>query len=393
MIIAFDTFFLAERFRNVGINEYAKNLFVEFQSLASKDSSIDIRHFVSHGRSEEPLSEKSTPGFTAVNTRLIDFQKLWRLGLVNFASVYARADLLFSPSPQILPWGLLPVAVTIHDAIPERLPREVVGASTVLRAMMRVAAKTSHKILTDSECSKKDLVEIYDLAPEKISVVYLGYDQLKFNSSGIDPAQQVALRSRLGIRGPYILHHGMVQLRKNLLKLVQAYKILLSRHPSFDFQLVFAGKLGFGSEQILRLADGLVSQDKVIFSGSLTDQELAVLVKGASLSVIPSLYEGFCLPLVESMACGVPTIAADASCLPEISGGTLRYFDPRSEEDMATTMQTVLDNRDLQTTLAVNGLRRASEFSWRRCAVETLGVLTSLNGRTGRPETKLAFAE
>jgi glycosyltransferase involved in cell wall biosynthesis len=209
----------------------------------------------------------------------------------------------------------------------------------------------------------------------------LGFDLLKFNRSPVDPSEKVALQSRLGIQGPYILHHGMVQLRKNLLKLIQAYKILLCRHPDFDFQLVLAGKLGFGSEQILRVANGLVGQGKVIFTGPLNDQELASLVKGASLSVIPSFYEGFCLPMVESMACGIPTIAADSSCLPEISGGMLRYFDPHSEEDMATTMEFVLENRDARAALVANGLKRASEFSWRRCAQETIAVLAGLNGQ------------
>ena len=273
------------------------------------------------------------------------------------------------------------MAVTIHDAIPLRLPREVIGGSTVLRAMMWVAAKTSQKILTDSEHSKKDLVELYSLPPEKVSVVYLGYDQVKFNSSQVDRSQQGALQAKLGIRRPYILHHGMLQLRKNLTKLIEAYKILLNRHPDFEFQLVLAGKPGFGSDQILRAADGLASEGKVIFTGPLADQELAPLIKGASLCVIPSLYEGFCLPMVESMACGVPTIAANSSCLPEISGGVLRYFDPLSQEEMATTIEAVLGHRDLQTELIGKGLKRASTFSWRRCAQETIAVLTGLDGR------------
>ena len=327
------------------------------------------------------LELKSSPGFQAVSTQLLAHHQLWRFGFVNYAAVRARADLIFSPSPQIVPLGVVPAAVTIHDAIPMRLPRHIVGGNRGLRIFTRVAATMSQKILTDSEHSKKDLVEIYDLAPEKVSVVHLGYDRDKFNSSSADPVMQASLLARLGIQGPYILHHGMVQRRKNLAKLIEAYAILLNRYRHVGYQLVLAGPFGFGSEELRRMADGLVTQGKVIFTGPLPDQDLAQLIKGAALCVIPSLYEGFCLPMVEAMACGVPTIAANTSCIPEISGGVLRYFDPQSEEDIAATIENVLEQADLQRELIRNGLKRASQFSWQRCARETLMALTDFDGR------------
>jgi alpha-1,3-rhamnosyl/mannosyltransferase len=385
LIIAFDTFFLAERFRNVGIYAYAKNLFDEFQRLAAEDRSIDIRYFVSRDYSETTLESRSSPGFEAVNTKLLGWGRLWRLGLANYAAVRAGADLIFSPSSQMVPLGVVPVAVTIHDAIPIRLPRHIVEGGALLRASTLVAAKMSQKILTDSEHSKKDLVEIYDVAPEKVSVVYLGYDRANFNSFPADPTAQGVLFKRLGIRGQYICHHGMVQKRKNLAKLIKAYEILLNRHRNLDHQLVLAGAFGFGSEEILRMAQGLVTQNKVIFTGPLPDLELALLIKGASLSVIPSLYEGFCLPMVEAMACGIPTVAANSSCIPEISGGVLRYFDPQSEEDIGSTIEKVLEHSDLRVELVRNGLKQASQFSWQRCARETIAVLTNLNGSRDLP--------
>jgi glycosyltransferase involved in cell wall biosynthesis len=379
LVIAFDTFFLAERFRNVGIYEYAKNLFNEFRRMAAEDSSIDIRYFVSPGYSEEILASKSSPGFEAVSTQLLGWDRLWRRGLVSYAAMRARADLIFSPSPQIVPLGLVPVAVTIHDAIPIRLSRHIAGNNRGLRMFTWVAARMSQRVLTDSEHSKKDLVEIYNLAPEKVSVVHLGYDQSTFNSAPGNSPAQASLLARLGIHGPYILHHGMVQKRKNLAKLIEAYAILLNRHRDLGYELVLAGPFGFGSEEIRRMADEGVTQGKVKFTGPLPGEELAQLIKRASLCVIPSLYEGFCLPMVEAMACGVPTIASNSSCIPEISGGVLRYFDPQSEEDMAATIEVVLEHSDLQRELVRNGLKRASEFNWRRCAQQTIAALTDFN--------------
>jgi glycosyltransferase involved in cell wall biosynthesis len=107
----------------------------------------------------------------------------------------------------------------------------------------------------------------------------------------------------------------------------------------------------------------------------LADPDLALLIKGASLVVIPSLYEGFCLPMVEAMACGIPTVVSNSSCLPEISGNTLAYFDPSSVDEIAVQMQSVLLDCGRSAQLCRRGLERVREFSWERCAQETLRVL------------------
>jgi alpha-1,3-rhamnosyl/mannosyltransferase len=120
---------------------------------------------------------------------------------------------------------------------------------------------------------------------------------------------------------------------------------------------------------------------KVVLTGALRDRDLSLLLRGASLEVIPSLYEGFCLPMVEAMACGIPTIVAHGSCLPEISGGVLRYFDPYSVEEMTASMEAVLLSADLQAELAGRGRECAQKFSWDLCAEETLGILEQVARR------------
>jgi glycosyltransferase involved in cell wall biosynthesis len=378
LIIAFDTFFLAGHFRNVGIYEYAKHLLNEFHAVAAQNNSISIRYFVSPGYFDESVTVKSTEGCTPAHTRLLEHDGFWRLGVASVAARQLGADVLFTPSPNILPLGVIPVAVTIHDVMPERLPPELVERRARLRAATWLAAKFSQKVITDSEHSKKDLIDLYDLPHDKVSVVYLGYDRGTFNSSAPDPAAQKSLLTKLGISTPYIIHHGMVQSRKNVGRLVKAYELLLEKRRNLDTQLVLAGPFGLGSEQIRKDSDDLVRTGKVVFTGALDAGDLAMLVKGAMLCVIPSLYEGFCLPMVEAMACGVPTVVSNTTCLPEVSGGVLRYFDPLSEEDMAATMENVLEHSELRKELAIQGLRRASEFSWRRCAQETVNVLADM---------------
>ena len=114
---------------------------------------------------------------------------------------------------------------------------------------------------------------------------------------------------------------------------------------------------------------------RVILAGMLEDPDLALLIKGSKLAVVPSLYEGFSLPMVEAMACGVPTIASRTSCLPEISGNSLAYFDPLSIEDMAACIQKMLCDAGLRQCLRQRGINRAREFTWQRCARQTLNVL------------------
>ena len=379
VIIAFDTVLLSNRYRNTGIHEYAKNLFAQFRGMLRDDSSVRIRHFVSFGYSDESVDWRSSPGCQAVDTSLLQFHRLWRLGLGSVAAARAKANVIFSPGPAILPSKLLPVAVTIHDAMPERLPADIVAKSAISKAASWVSAKWSQKIVTDSENSKRDLMEIYNLRADKISVVYLGYNRILFNPLIANPDRQSKVLARLGIRRPFILHNGMVQLRKNLDKLIEAYRILRSRNRSSRPQLVLAGDFGWGSTSLLKRANGDVEHNNIIFTGALPEEDLALVVKAAALCVIPSLYEGFCLPLVEAMACGVPTIASNTSCLPEISGGLLRYFNPLDADEMAAMIDLALHSTQLRRELSNAGLKRASEFSWRRCALETLSALKELS--------------
>ncbi len=216
---------------------------------------------------------------------------------------------------------------------------------------------------------------------EKVTVIYDACDHTIFNSAPVDMAALASLRLRLGLQKPYLIHHGTIQPRKNLKRLIEAFRLMLARDRNLDLDLVLAGQPGWASDEITSAAaNSNGGRGNVIFTGILADADLALLVKGASLAVIPSLYEGFSLPMVEAMACGVPTVASQTSCLPEISGNALAYFDPLSVEDMASCMQSVLIDSQLSQRLRKDGIMRAREFSWERCARETIKVLMRAGG-------------
>jgi len=263
------------------------------------------------------------------------------------------------------------------------MPSHSAPVSAMQRVLLKGCARFSRTIITSSECSKKDIVTHLGVPEEKVVVIHDGCDQSLFNADPPDMTTFTALRARLGINKSYLLHHGTIQPRKNLKRLIAAFRLMLAENTDLDFDLVLAGRRGWTSDEIISAAAESNGRGRVFLPGILDDGDLALLIKGATLAVVPSLYEGFSLPMVEAMACGVPTVASKTSCLPEISGNALAYFDPLSCEEMAACMQTVLRSSELQIRLRQNGIARASEFTWERCARQTLDVLINA-GKAGR---------
>lgn len=362
--------------RYQGTYVYAQNLIIQFKRIAKADPEVRFCLFASPRAANDANAIVPDSGFEVARTGWLARDRLWRLGGVSLAASRARADLIFSPTSNILPAGAIPVVCTIHDATPVVMPSHSRKVTLMLRSLLWWSCRRSRAIITVSECSKQDLVRAYGLPESKVSVVYNGYDDAVFNNSAPDCERQKLLREKFGLERPYLWHHGVIQPRKNLTRLIEAHRLMLSRNRNLELDLVLAGPLGWEYEEIVAAAaNGANHRGRVILTGALDDLDLVSLLKGASLVVIPSLYEGFCLPMVEAMACGVPVITADASCLPEVSGGVLKYFDPHSVEAMAVCMERMLEDDDGRRALAQRGRERAACFSWRRCAAETLRVL------------------
>lgn len=371
--IAFDTWSLGGRARNHGIHVYARQLLANFRELGAQYG-VEVVPYVSAQVDNEANGFTAAEGFAPRQTGLLKFDRLWRYGGACALASLQNIDLVFSPHCTSFYLGnLAPAVVTIHDLIPLRVPWNSRRITATLRFCLWSAARFSRAIITDSLWSKHDLIHTYGLAESKVAVVNLAYNKERFNTASPDPQLLAALKSRLEIQKPYILHHGVIKPSKNLARLIQAYERLMERNRNLDLQLVLAGPPGWDYADVLQAADR--SGGKVVLTGALNDDDLALLVKGASLEVIPSLYEGFCIPMVEAMACGVPTIAANSSCLPEISGGVLKYFNPESVEEMSACMEEVLEKGDVRRELAEKGPVRAQQFDWRRCAEETMAVL------------------
>jgi glycosyltransferase involved in cell wall biosynthesis len=380
MKIAIDSWTLASRFRCQGTYVYLQSLLREFKRMALSDSSVSFSLFASDRNGNDAVHIPPSENFQLESSRLLDYNRAWRFGGAGWSAAASRADVLFVPTAATLPIGIVPSVCTIHDVTPLTMPTHSGTVTAMQRMVLKACARFSKAIITSSECSKRDIVSLLGVPEEKITVIYDACDPAVFNPEPADGSTLASLRSRLGLEKPYVIHHGTIQPRKNLKRLIEAFRLMLAQDSNFDFDLVLAGQMGWASDEITNAAMRSGSKGRVIFTGLLAETDLALLLKGASLAVIPSLYEGFCLPMVEAMACGVPTIAAKTSCLPEISGNALAYFNPLSVEDMASCMHSVLINSQLGMRLRQQGIARAQEFSWERCARETLQVLRAAGG-------------
>ncbi|HYX68631.1 MAG TPA: glycosyltransferase family 1 protein [Terriglobales bacterium] len=381
--IAFDTWALGGFARHQGIHVYAHALLAHFREL-STGFSVEIAPYVFPGMDNDANAFPAGPGFRPTSTAMLKKSRLWRYGGASTLASVRKADLVFSPNCTSLYAGISPPSVvTVHDAIPALLSAHSRRVGALLRFCLWWSVHSSRAIISVSQRSKRDIVDVYGVPESKITVIYHGYDKSAFNAAPADAGLTQALLRDLGIRKPYLLHHGVIKPQKNLRRLIQAYRLLRQRNRNLDLDLVLAGPLGWEYQDVLAEATRDPGAGAVILTGALDRPRLAALVKGARLVVVPSLYEGFCLPLVESMACGVPTIAANNSCLPEISGGGLRYFDPYSLDEMAACMEEALEKNDVRNELIEKGTKRAQEFDWRRCAEQTLALLAQ-HARRGR---------
>ncbi|HEY4687995.1 MAG TPA: glycosyltransferase family 1 protein [Anaerolineae bacterium] len=288
----------------------------------------------------------------------------------------ARIDLLHSPD-FIPPFrGRFRRVITVHDLTFLRYPQFLTAESRRYYndQIARAVAVADH-ILADSHATKTDLIDLLNVPAGKISVVWLAPDA-RFRP--LPPADARLRLDRLGLPACYVLFVGTFEPRKNVGGLLNAYRLLLDRAAGVP-PLVIAGRRGWLFDETLAHIDRLGLHERVNFLDAPADDDLVALYCGASALALPSHYEGFGLPVLEAMACGLPVVVSRRGSLPEIAGdAALIIDDPDDAGRLASTIERVLTDPTLASRLREKGLARVAEFSWERCARETLAVYTSV---------------
>jgi glycosyltransferase involved in cell wall biosynthesis len=257
-----------------------------------------------------------------------------------------------------------PCVVTVHDLIP--FMHSIRISSTEIFPMIGMRSVVhADRALCDSESSKRDLLHLTDIDTKKVRVIYLGVDHELFK-------HRDKRRARLGLNLPadrvIVLNVGTEETRKNIPTLLKAFHRLLENVP--EAMLI---RIGRKSNQSKRLIEHLGIEDRVIYRYP-SSEEVAYYYNAADILCFPSFHEGFGLPLLEAMASGLPVVAGDRSSTPEVLGDTGLLLDPFDVEGFTHWMHEILTNKELRNTVSENEFRRSLNFSWSKCARETLEV-------------------
>lgn len=267
--------------------------------------------------------------------------------------------------------------VTVHDMVYKAFPETVRGRT---RLMLETGLKKSMKradiIVTDSEFSKREIIKYFPEHSGKIRVVPCGVDCKRFRPCA-NPETIAEVKKSLDIDGEYFLYVGTIEPRKNLVRLIRAYKVF-TKHIKNPPKLVLAGAKGWLCDDIYALVRKLGIDNQVIFTKYVPSEDMTPLICGAMAFVFPSLYEGFGMPPLEAMACGVPVLTSGEASLPEVVGDCAVICDAYSVKSIAKGLYRLYKNPDLRKELSRRGHERAGLFTWENSAKKLHAIYREL---------------
>ena len=359
-----------------GIGRYAREIAAALRRIDPDGEYVGLCDRGAYGRGE------ALPGGMALATHgLVD--RAWRLYSLESHILSRPADGrlpaadLFHATDNVLPRvaGMRTV-MTLHDLAFHIYPQTHQRLNRwYLRVAMPRMLRSADAVIAVSHATAQDAVRLYGVEEERLRVIHEGVEA-RFRPAGADDVARV--RAAYGLPERYLLHVGTIEPRKNLLALLEAYRML--RSQGVDCPLVLVGRRGWLSESFFaaRREAGLERHVRVL--GAVADGDLVALYSGAAAFVFPSLYEGFGLPVLEAMACGAPVVCADNSSLPEVAGDAALLVPATDAAGLAAAVRRVLDDDVLRQDLCAKGRRRAAGFTWERAAYETLRLYRDLLG-------------
>lgn len=366
--------------RRVGIGEYAYQILKEFGALQSSNYTFQIY------LKQKPSSDLPEAG-DHWRYSVFGPKPFWtQLALpVHLRLVKPKPNIFFSPSHYAPRFSPVPTAISIMDLsfhyFPDLFQKKDLYQLTNWTAY---SAKKASVIFTISKSSKRDIIRLYDVPEGRVIVTYPGVKSFATLSPQVYPIHM--LQSKFGITTPYFLFVGTLQPRKNIVRLIEAFSLLLRKNAEQDtekresknLQLIIVGKKGWLYEEILQAPEKFGVSGRVKFLDSVSDDELPVLYKNAIAYVLPSLYEGFGLPVLEAMKYECPVITSNVSSLPEVGGDAVLYVNPEDTGDIAKKMQDIFENKKLRLDLIEKGKKQVEKFSWEKTARQTLEALSEV---------------
>ena len=360
-----------------GLGRYAESLARHL--IAAENSRHDYALFYNRDSTSRPLA-----GLESVPARTVRAgYKPWRMAVLlgqwmrlGFNRLLPGASLFHATEHLLMPLRGVPTVLTVHDLIFRRFPRYHKRLNyCYLNLAMPLYARRAEAIIAISECTRRDLIAAYGLPPEKVTVVY----EAAAPRFVPPPAGELArVRARYGLPERFLLTVGTIEPRKNLSRLLTSFEAL-AQQELVDAWLI-VGRPGWLYDDFFARLKASPFRERIILPGFVPDEDLPAINAAATVAVLPSLYEGFGLPVLEAMACGAPVVCSETSSLPELGGDAARYFNPTDTEAMTAVLTQVLADEALRREMSSQGLQQAARFSWERAARETRALYDSLIG-------------
>ena len=331
----------------------------------------------------------------------------WTLGRMSWEMMFGdKPDVLFVPAHGLPYFHPKKTVATIHDIAFKRAGtlyrvNELGAENKRLRRMInffvtlftlgkynatsldylnwstKYSLRRAKKIITVSHFTKQEILENYDCDPEKIKVIHNGYNEKSYkpisNKEKID--QKL---NKYGLESPYILYVGRLERKKNIPALVEAFGRIKMENKDFHYKLVLVGDADYGYDEIKCLIEEYNLDSEVFLPGWVKESDLPYIYNGATSFIFPSRHEGFGIPVLQALACGVPVAASYITPLREVAGRAALYFDPYDVDSISKTIQRVTMDKKIREEMTSKGKERVQEFNWRKTAEKTLEELNSL---------------
>lgn len=372
MKIAFNAQLLSphKEFRNTGLSQYIYKLLMAYADLGLGD--LDV--FVKKNSSIIDNFNCLETSFSSSNRQL---RILWEQFVLPVLLKKYKIDLIHCPANIMPLFSGCKTIITVHDLSFIRLKKTHGKLQTwYLNNFTKMSCKKANKIIAVSENTKNDIVNCYGINADKIKVIYNGISN---NFKIIEDIElQNVIRQKYSLPHKYILYVGTLEPRKNVPGLLKAFSLCLDELPGY--KLVIAGSKGWDYQNIFEAVKKLGLEEKVIFAGYVENDHLPLIYNMARLFVYVSFYEGFGLPLIESMACGTPVVTSNISSLKEVVGEAAIKVNPNSSQEIAEAMRKLLLDAAFYDEYRYRGFKKANEFSWKKSAQETWDVYKEVLG-------------
>ena len=358
--------------KRTGIGNYTYELARHLKDQDELEFYGNLFNFLGRNNNAQALSGVSIPIRTSRAFPYEVYRRIWHKIPIPYEAMFPRADLSLFFNYIVPPHIKGKVATTIHDLTYLRFP-ETMECKNLLRLQndMDYSIKRSSHLLTVSEFSKREIVELLNISPERISVVPCA------------PAEQVPaadfskIAEKFQIKSPYVLYIGTIEPRKNLVRLIRAFDHL-KKSAGIPHQLILAGGAGWGNEEIYEAARKAEYTDDIHFIGYVSAEEKSTLYASADVFVFPSLYEGFGIPPLEAMQMSCPVVCANVASLPEVVGNAAELIDPFDEADLARGVQNVLEDKEYADLLRARGNLQYKKYTWDNSAQQLIRVCKNI---------------